>query len=60
VCAFVRSGTVLAAAAVDPFVTPRTPDGWRDILGVDGLLLCVARGDDSGLVGEHHRLDAVS
>jgi (1->4)-alpha-D-glucan 1-alpha-D-glucosylmutase len=60
ICAFVRGGTVLAAAAVDPFVTPRAPDGWRDILGVDGLLLCVARGDDSGLVGEHHRLDAVS
>ena len=41
VCAFTRSGVVLAAAAVDPFVTPRPPDGWRDVLGVDGLLLCV-------------------
>ncbi|MGN6799972.1 MAG: malto-oligosyltrehalose synthase, partial [Gaiellaceae bacterium] len=41
VCAFVRGGAVLAAAAVDPFVTPRVPDGWRDVLGVDGLLLCV-------------------
>jgi (1->4)-alpha-D-glucan 1-alpha-D-glucosylmutase len=41
VCAFVRGGAVLAAAAVDPFVTPRAPDGWRDVLGVDGLLLCV-------------------
>jgi (1->4)-alpha-D-glucan 1-alpha-D-glucosylmutase len=60
VCAFLRGGSVLAAAAVDPFVTPRAPDGWSDVLGVDGLLLCVARGDDSGLVGEHHRLDAVS
>ncbi len=60
VCAFLRGGSVLAAAAVDPFVTPRAPDGWSDVLGVDGLLLCVARGDDSRLVGEHHRLDAVS
>ena len=41
VCAFVRGGSVLAAAAVDPYVTPRAPDGWRDVLGVDGLLLCV-------------------
>jgi (1->4)-alpha-D-glucan 1-alpha-D-glucosylmutase len=42
VCAFVRGGSVLAAAAVDPFATPRAPDGWRDVLGVDGLLLCLA------------------
>ncbi|HEY0415058.1 MAG TPA: malto-oligosyltrehalose synthase [Gaiellaceae bacterium] len=41
VCAFTRGGAVLAAAAVDPFATPRPPDGWRDVLGVDGLLLCV-------------------
>ena len=41
VCAFVRGGAVLAAAAVDPFVVPRAPEGWRDVLGVDGLLLCV-------------------
>jgi (1->4)-alpha-D-glucan 1-alpha-D-glucosylmutase len=41
VCAFTRGGAVLAAAAVDPSVTPRAPDGWRDVLGVDGLLLCV-------------------
>jgi (1->4)-alpha-D-glucan 1-alpha-D-glucosylmutase len=41
VCAFVRGAAVLVAAAVDPFVTPRAPDGWRDVLGVDGLLLCV-------------------
>jgi (1->4)-alpha-D-glucan 1-alpha-D-glucosylmutase len=40
ICAFVRGGLVLAAAAVDPFVTPRAPEGWRDVLGVDGLLLC--------------------
>ena len=41
ICAFALGGSVLAAAAVDPFVTPRAPDGWRDVLGVDGLLLCV-------------------
>jgi (1->4)-alpha-D-glucan 1-alpha-D-glucosylmutase len=41
ICAFVRGGEVLAAAAVNPFVTPRAPEGWRDLLGVDGLLLCV-------------------
>ncbi|HEU5362301.1 MAG TPA: alpha-amylase family glycosyl hydrolase [Gaiellaceae bacterium] len=41
VCAFVRGESVLAAAAVDPFATPRAPAGWRDVLGVDGLLLCV-------------------
>jgi (1->4)-alpha-D-glucan 1-alpha-D-glucosylmutase len=60
VCAFVRGGSVFAAAAVDPHVTPRTPDGWRDVLGINGLLLCVAGGDDAGFVGEHDRLDAVT
>jgi (1->4)-alpha-D-glucan 1-alpha-D-glucosylmutase len=60
VCAFVRGGSVLAAAAVDPFVTPRAPDGWRDVLGVDGLLLCIARSDDAGFVGEHDRLNPVA
>jgi len=56
----VRGGTVLAAARVDPFVTPRVPDGWCDVLAVDGLLLCVAGGDDAGFVGKHDRLDAVT
>jgi (1->4)-alpha-D-glucan 1-alpha-D-glucosylmutase len=60
VCAFARGGSVLAAAAVDPFVTPRAPDGWRDVLGVDGLLLCIARSDDAGFVGEHDRLNPVA
>jgi len=60
VCAFVRGGSVLAAAAVDPFVTPRAPDGWRDVLGVDGLLLCVARSDDARLVGEDDGLHSVA
>jgi (1->4)-alpha-D-glucan 1-alpha-D-glucosylmutase len=41
VCAFVRGGAVLVAAAVDPFAAPRAPEGWRDVLGVDGLLLCL-------------------
>jgi (1->4)-alpha-D-glucan 1-alpha-D-glucosylmutase len=41
VCAFVRGGDVLVAAAVRPDASPAPPDGWRDVLGVDGLLLCV-------------------
>jgi (1->4)-alpha-D-glucan 1-alpha-D-glucosylmutase len=45
VCAFVRGGEVLVAAAVRPDVTPTAPPGWRDVLGVDGLLLCVRRDD---------------
>jgi len=41
VCAFVRGGDVLVAAAVSPHATVVAPEGWRDVLGVDGLLLCV-------------------
>ena len=41
VCAFMRGGEVLVAAAVRPDVTPAVPPGWRDVLGVDGLLLAV-------------------
>jgi (1->4)-alpha-D-glucan 1-alpha-D-glucosylmutase len=41
ICAFIRGGEVLVAAAVRPDVTPAAPDGWRDVLGIDGLLLCV-------------------
>jgi (1->4)-alpha-D-glucan 1-alpha-D-glucosylmutase len=41
VCAFVRGGTVLVAAAVDPSATPSAPPGWHDVLGIEGLLLCV-------------------
>jgi (1->4)-alpha-D-glucan 1-alpha-D-glucosylmutase len=41
VCAFVRGGEVLVAAAATPYATPKEPEGWRDVLGVDGLLLCV-------------------
>jgi (1->4)-alpha-D-glucan 1-alpha-D-glucosylmutase len=41
VCAFLRGGEVLVAAAVSPHATPAAPAGWRDVLGLDGLLLCV-------------------
>jgi (1->4)-alpha-D-glucan 1-alpha-D-glucosylmutase len=41
VCAYVRGGAVLVAAAVDPSATPQAPDGWQDVLGVDGLVLAV-------------------
>jgi len=41
VCAFVRGGEVLVAVAVRPDATVRVPDGWRDVLGVEGLALCV-------------------
>jgi (1->4)-alpha-D-glucan 1-alpha-D-glucosylmutase len=41
VCAFVRGGEVLVAAAVRPDATVRVPDGWHDVLGVEGLALCV-------------------
>jgi (1->4)-alpha-D-glucan 1-alpha-D-glucosylmutase len=41
VCAYVRGGEVLVAAAIRPGVTPDAPPGWRDVLGVDGLLLCI-------------------
>jgi (1->4)-alpha-D-glucan 1-alpha-D-glucosylmutase len=41
VCAFVRGGKVLVAAAVHPDATVRLPEGWHDLLGVEGLALCV-------------------
>jgi (1->4)-alpha-D-glucan 1-alpha-D-glucosylmutase len=41
VCAFTRGGEVLVAVAVWPDVEPRPPEGWRDVLGVDGIALCV-------------------
>ena len=41
VCAFVRGGEVLVAAAVRPGATVRVPEGWDDVLGVEGLALCV-------------------
>jgi (1->4)-alpha-D-glucan 1-alpha-D-glucosylmutase len=41
VCAFVRDGEVLVAAAVRPDATVGVPEGWHDVLGVEGLALCV-------------------
>jgi (1->4)-alpha-D-glucan 1-alpha-D-glucosylmutase len=41
VCAFVRGAEVLVAAALRPDATVRVPDGWRAVLGVEGLALCV-------------------
>jgi (1->4)-alpha-D-glucan 1-alpha-D-glucosylmutase len=41
VCAFVRGGSVFCAAAVRPGATVRVPDGFRDVLGVEGLALGV-------------------
>jgi (1->4)-alpha-D-glucan 1-alpha-D-glucosylmutase len=41
VCSFMRGEEVLVAVAVIPDATARVPDGWRDVLGVEGLALCV-------------------
>ena len=41
VCAFVRGGEVLVAAAVRPRAAIVLPAGWRDVLGIDGLALAV-------------------
>ncbi|HVU77074.1 MAG TPA: alpha-amylase family glycosyl hydrolase [Gaiellaceae bacterium] len=41
VCAFMRGGEVLVAGAVDPRARVVVPAGWRDVLGVDGLALCL-------------------
>ncbi|HEX7082666.1 MAG TPA: alpha-amylase family glycosyl hydrolase [Gaiellaceae bacterium] len=41
VCAFTRGGEVLVAVAVRPDVEPQPPEGWRDVLGVGGSVLCV-------------------
>ena len=41
VCAFVRGGDVLVAAAVRKDADVRLPRGWRDVLGVAGLGLAV-------------------
>jgi (1->4)-alpha-D-glucan 1-alpha-D-glucosylmutase len=43
VCAFVRGGEVLAAAAVRPDAVVTLPGGWRDVLGLEGLALCVRK-----------------
>ncbi len=41
VCAFVRGGEVLVAAAVSPTGSVVPPSSWRETLGVEGLALCV-------------------
>ena len=41
VCAFVRGDEVLVAAVVQPGGAIELPDGWRDVLGVPGLALCL-------------------
>jgi (1->4)-alpha-D-glucan 1-alpha-D-glucosylmutase len=41
VCAFTRGGEVLVAVATRPDVEPAVPDGWRDVLGLGGIALCV-------------------
>ncbi len=41
VCAFLRGGEVLVAAAVRPDAAVRLPQGWRDVLGCEGLALAV-------------------
>jgi (1->4)-alpha-D-glucan 1-alpha-D-glucosylmutase len=41
VCAYVRGGSVFCAAAVRPGARVAVPDGFRDVLGVEGLALGV-------------------
>jgi (1->4)-alpha-D-glucan 1-alpha-D-glucosylmutase len=41
VCAYVRGGSVFCAAAVRPGARVTVPDGFRDVLGVEGLALGV-------------------
>jgi (1->4)-alpha-D-glucan 1-alpha-D-glucosylmutase len=41
VCAYVRGGEVLVAVATRADVDVRVPRGWRDVLGLPGLALCV-------------------
>jgi (1->4)-alpha-D-glucan 1-alpha-D-glucosylmutase len=41
VVAYVRGGEVLVAGAVAPDVAAHAPDGWADLLDLDGLVLAV-------------------
>jgi (1->4)-alpha-D-glucan 1-alpha-D-glucosylmutase len=41
VCSFVRGDEVLVATSVRPGAQIEAPDGWRDVLGIPGLLLAV-------------------
>src|SRR4051794_2119729 len=38
-CAFVRGGEILVAVGLRPDTDPVAPEGWRDVLGLPGLLL---------------------
>ncbi len=42
VCAYTRGGEVLVVVATQPDVGAPVPDGWRDVLGLPGLALCVS------------------
>jgi len=41
VCAYTRGGEVLVAVATWPHVEPKPPAGWREVLGLPGVALCV-------------------
>jgi hypothetical protein len=41
IVAYVRGGEVLVAGAVAPDVAAHAPDGWADLLDLDGLVLAV-------------------
>ncbi len=41
VCAYTRGGEVLVAVALRPDGRIHAPGGWRDVLGLAGLALCV-------------------
>jgi (1->4)-alpha-D-glucan 1-alpha-D-glucosylmutase len=44
VCAYTRGGEVLVAVGTRPDVEPQAPAGWRDMLGLPGLVLAVQPG----------------
>lgn len=41
VYAYTRGGEVLVAVATRPEVEPTAPAGWRDVLGLPGVVLAV-------------------
>jgi len=41
VCAFTRGAEVLVAVGTGPNVELEAPPGWRDVLGLSGLVLAV-------------------
>jgi (1->4)-alpha-D-glucan 1-alpha-D-glucosylmutase len=52
VCAFVRGGEVLVAAAVNPDAEPVTPEGGRVVVGVEGVRLWVRAKASAGAPAE--------